>query len=305
MTSPARIALAVITKIPPDLREALGGKYELIDIPVPPPADDARLKHIGVVVTTSMAGASAETMDAFPALGLIACNGAGVDKIDLAHAAKRNIRVVNTPDELTEDTADFAIALMYAVSRKIVEADGFVRSGRWASERMAVSQRVGGKTLGIVGLGKIGQVVAQRAAGLGMRVLYQGRQAKPNVPYTFVPTLSDLASQSDVLVLTCPGGDATHHIINQSVLERLGPRGILINIARGSVVDEEALLAALEGKKIYGAGLDVFASEPNLNPRFLLLSNAVLAPHYASLTAETRKAIIKRLDDAVSEYLSR
>lgn len=296
------ISLAVVCKIPPDLREALAAKYTLIDAPTPL-LDGHAAGNCRIMVTTSMHGASAADMDAYPGLGLIICNGAGVDKIDLAHAQARGIHVENTPDELTEDTADFAIALIYAVARKVVEADKFVRDGRWAKERMVVSKRVGGKTLGIVGLGKIGQVVASRATGIGMSVFYTGRQPKPGVPYGFVPTISELAEKADVLVMSCPGGAETNRIVNAKVLEALGPQGILINISRGSVVDEAALLDALENRKIWGAGLDVFASEPALDQRFIGLNNAVLAPHYASLTAETRAAMIKRLSDAVVKFL--
>jgi lactate dehydrogenase-like 2-hydroxyacid dehydrogenase len=295
--------VAVIAKIPADLRAALDARFAVVDALTA--ADQERLGRAGckVVVTTSVAGASTALMDAFPALRLIACNGAGLDRIDMATAASRGIVVRNTSDELTEDTADFAIALLYAVARKVVEADRFVRDGRWLTERMAVSQRVGGKTAGIVGLGKIGQVVAQRAAGIGMRVLYHGRRPKADVPYRYVDSLAAMAREVDVLILCCPGGEETKGLVNGEILALLGKDGILINIARGSVVDEPALIAALEAKTIYGAGLDVFATEPALNPAFLTLQNAVLAPHYASLTAETRQAIIKTLSEAIAAHL--
>jgi hydroxypyruvate reductase len=300
-----RPALAVIAKIPQDLRDALAAKYELVDVLDPIKADKSSLAQYRVAVTTAMHGASVTVMDAFPNLGLIACNGAALDKFDMAHAAKRGIHIRNTSDELTVDTAEFAIALVYAVSRKVVEADSFVRAGRWLKERMAVSHRVSGKTAGIVGLGKIGQVIAQRAAGAGMNVMYHGRAVKPGAPYTFVAKLEDLAAQSDVMILSCTGGEETRHLVTAKILERLGPAGILINVSRGSVVDEAALLDALESKKIYGAGLDVFAIEPQLDERFLRLGNAVLAPHYASVTAEARLAIIKTLSDSIAAHLAK
>jgi hydroxypyruvate reductase len=248
-----------------------------------------------IAVTTSMAGADAAAMERLPDLRLVACQGAGLDRIDLAAAAARGIAVSHTPDVLTEDTADFAIALLYGVARKVVAADRFVRDGRWSRERMAPSSRLHGKRAGIVGLGRIGGAVARRAAGIGMAVSYTGPRAKPGLPYAFLPTVQELAERSDVLVLTCPGGEATRHLVDADILSRLGLGGFLVNIARGTVVHEAALLEALEGNRIAGAGLDVFAAEPGLDPRFLSLENAVLAPHYASLTHETRAAMVGRV----------
>jgi lactate dehydrogenase-like 2-hydroxyacid dehydrogenase len=191
--------------------------------------------------------------------------------------------------------ADGAIALTYAIMRRFVEADRFVRAGRWSKERMAPSRRLAGKTVGIVGLGKIGRVVAQRAQAIGMHVLYSGPKAKPAMPYPFVANILELAERSDVLILSCPGGEATRHLVGQAVLERLGPDGYLVNVARGSVVDEAALIAAA-GEKIAGAAPDVFASEPSLDPRFLALDNVVLQPHSASINYhETRAAMLARL----------
>ena len=160
---------------------------------------------------------------------------------------------------------------------------------------MAPSTRLHGKRAGVVGLGRIGEAVARRAAGIGMEVSYTGPRSKPGLPYAFVPTVQELAERSDVLILTCPGGETTHHLVDADILSRLGPGGFLVNIARGTVVHEAALLEALEGNRIGGAGLDVFAAEPGLDPRFLPLGNVALAPHYASLTHETRAAMIGRV----------
>jgi lactate dehydrogenase-like 2-hydroxyacid dehydrogenase len=186
--------------------------------------------------------------------------------------------------------------------RRIVEADRFVRAGRWSKERMAPSRRLAGKTVGIVGLGKIGRVVAQRAGAIAMHVLYSGPKAKPDVPYRFVANMQALAERSDVLILSCPGGEATRHLVGPAVLEALGPDGYLVNVARGSVVDEAALIAALQERKIASAALDVFASEPNLDPRFLTLDNVVLQPHSASITHETRAAMLARLLGDIEAY---
>ncbi|MBO1078372.1 2-hydroxyacid dehydrogenase [Roseomonas haemaphysalidis] len=288
--------LLLLAPLPKDLHDALAAEYTLVE------RADAAASQARIAVTTGMAGADAATMEALPALKLIASQGVGLDRIDLAAAARRGIAVCHTPDELTEDVADFAIGLMYAAARRIVEADRFVRSGRWSHERMGLGIGLSGKTLGVVGMGKIGRAVARRAAGLGMAVAWTGPNPKPELPWTFVPELTELAGAADVLVLVAPGGAATRHMVDAAVLAALGPRGILVNVARGSVVDEAALLAALEGRSIAGAGLDVFASEPDLDPRFLPLENVVLAPHYASLTAETRRGIIGRLLSDIGHF---
>ena len=297
MTDRNRPRLLAVSQIPPDLRAALTQRYGLADhAGGPAPGYD-------VAVTMGVYGVNAPLMDSLPDLKLIACNGAGLDRIDLMEAKRRGIAVCHTPDELAEDVADGAIALTYAIMRRIVEADHFVRAGRWSKERMAPSRRLAGKTVGIVGLGKIGRVVAQRAGAIGMHVLYSGPKAKPDVPYPFVANMPELAERSDVLILSCPGGEATRHLVGQAVLEALGPDGYLVNVARGSVVDEAALIAALQERKIAGAALDVFASEPNLDPRFLALDNVVLQPHSASITHETRAAMLARLLGDIEAYV--
>jgi lactate dehydrogenase-like 2-hydroxyacid dehydrogenase len=179
-----------------------------------------------------------------------------------------------------------------------------VRAGRWTKERIGPSRRLAGKTVGIVGLGKIGRLVARRAGAIGMRVLYLGRKPKADVPYQFVADLLELAEQADVLILSCPGGEATRNLVGQAVLERLGRDGYLVNVSRGSVVDEPALIAALQDGKIAGAALDVYASEPSIDPRFLALDNVVLQPHSASITHETRAAMLARLLGDIESYVA-
>lgn len=298
----SRGRLLLLAAVPQDLRAALAERHALDSLAETP--GDGPLPGYRVAVTTSMAGADAALMDRLPDLRLVACQGAGLDRIDLGAAAARGVAVAHTPDVLTEDTADFAIALLYGVARKVVAADRFVREGRWSRERMAPSARLHGKRAGIVGLGRIGEAVARRAAGIGMAVSYTGPREKPGAPWAFVPGVAELAERSDALILTCPGGDATHHLVDADILRRLGPGGFLVNIARGTVVDEGALLDALERRGIAGAGLDVFAAEPGLDPRFLALENVALAPHYASLTHETRAAMIGRILDDVAAFLA-
>src|SRR5262249_4095864 len=299
MTDRRKPRLLAVSQIPPDLRAALAQRYEL--------ADHAALQGgaapgFDIAVTMSMHGVNAALMDTLPDLKLIACNGAGLERIDLVEAKRRGIAVCHTPDELAEDVADGAIALTYAIMRRVVEADRFVRAGRWSKERMAPSRPLAGKTVGVFGLGRIGHVVAQRAQAIGMHVVYSGPKTKATVPYPFVANILELAERSDVLILSCPGGEATRHLVGQAVLGRLGLDGYLATVARGSVVDEAALIAALQERKIAGAALDVFASEPNLDPRFFTLYNVVLQPHSASITHETRAAMLARLIGDIEAY---
>jgi lactate dehydrogenase-like 2-hydroxyacid dehydrogenase len=293
MISPARERLLLLCPVPADLRAALSAGYDLTEDRTDPPR---------LAVTTSMNGLDAATLAALPALRMVACQGVGLDKVDIAAARAHGVAVSHTPDVLTEDVADFAIALMYAAVRRTAEADRFVRAGRWSRERMAPGTRLHGKTCSIVGMGRIGQAIARRAAGLGMVVAWNGPNPKPALTYAYEPDLRRLAEVADVLILALPGGAATNGVVDAAVLAALGPRGFLVNIARGSVVDEAALLDALEGRTIAGAGLDVFATEPALNPRYLALDNVALAPHYASVTHETRAAMIARILDDLAAF---
>lgn len=289
--------IVIAAAIPPELREVLGREHELADLK----RGGEAAPGIDVAVTTSIAGADDALFAQLPDLRLLLCNGTGLENIDLGAAARRGIVVRHTPDEVTDDTADFAIALMYAVSRRVAEADRFVRAGRWAKERMTPSRRLFDRRLGIVGLGKIGQTIARRAAGIGMTVLYTGPRRKADQPYQYVEGIAELAERCDVLVLSCPGGPDTHHVVDANVLERLGHEGFLVNVSRGSVVKEDDLIAALETKAIAGAGLDVFASEPDLDPRFTGFDTVVLAPHYAAVTRETRYGIAETLAGAIRD----
>ena len=285
----------VLGALPPELLATLSTRYALVEQP-----DNA----MTVAVTTSMAGADAAAMDRMPALRLIACNGVGLDRIDMAEAARRGIIVRHTPDAVRTDTADAAVALLYATVRRVAEADRFVRAGRWGPERLPPSRRVTGMAVGVVGLGAIGAMVAQRLSGLGLSVAYTGPREKPGCGYPYIADIGALAEQSDVLILCCPGGAATAGLVNEDVLRRLGPKGFLVNVSRGSVVNEQALLAALEAGGIAGAGLDVFAQEPALDARFLALQNVVLQPHYAAVTQEARAEMAATLLAAIDQQFS-
>lgn len=294
----SKLSVLVVAPIPPELERRLSESFTLVR------AEAAPDQSHRVVVTTSVAGADAALMQSLPNLELIACNGAGLEQIDVGEAERRGIAVCNTPDAVTEDTADFALGLMYATSRRIAEGDRFVRAGRWGKERMSPSRRLYSRRLGIVGLGRIGSAIARRAAAIGMDVSYTATGPK-DVPYAFAPTVKELASRVDVLVLSCSGGPSTYRIVNREVLAALGPDGILINVSRGSVVDEAALIDALAAGTIASAGLDVFETEPAIDARFLELANVVLQPHYAAVTRETREDIATTLHDAIVRVFER
>ncbi len=211
--------------------------------------------------------------------------------------------MTNTPDVLTDDVADLAIGLMLAAMRGIAAADRYVRAGRWLRANMGLQSKVSGKSLGIVGMGRIGQAIARRAAAFEMSISWTGPRPK-NLPWRFEPDLIELARSVDVLIAACPGGSATRGLISRAVLEALGPKGIFINIARGSVVDEGALVELLVARQLGGAGLDVFASEPQVPEALLTLDSVVLQPHQASATRETRAAMGQLVIDNVAAYVA-
>lgn len=231
-------------------------------------------------------------MDSLPALEMVSIMGVGYDKVDVAAALERRIPVTHTPNVLNDEVADLAIGLMLSVARRIPQADRYVKDGRWASEgNLPLARKMSRARLGIVGLGRIGQAIAQRAAAFGMQIAYTGRGAKPGVKYPYYASARELAAAVDFLVVITPGGEGTRRMIDREVLAALGPRGYLVNVARGTVVDEAALIDALQNKVIAGAGLDVFENEPQVPQALRELDNVVLTPHMASATAETRQAM--------------
>jgi lactate dehydrogenase-like 2-hydroxyacid dehydrogenase len=230
-------------------------------------------------------------MDALPRLEIIANFGVGVDQIRLEDAKARGIIVTNTPDVLNECVADTAIALVLNTLRKFPQCEAHLRAGHWAAKGpYPLTTSLGGKTMGVLGLGRIGEAVANRAMACGMKIRYHNRSRKA-VPYPYDPDPVTLARNSDVLMVVTPGGPETRNLVGAAVLDALGPQGYVVNIARGSVVDEPVLLRYLQEKRIAGAGLDVFADEPRVPEAFWTLDNAVLFPHVASATVETRKAM--------------
>ncbi|VWD10614.1 D-2-hydroxyacid dehydrogenase [Burkholderia aenigmatica] len=246
---------------------------------------------VRAIATRGDLGANAELIAALPKLEIIACYGVGTDAIDLAAARARGIRVTNTPDVLTGDVADLGVGLALAMMRRIGAGDAYVRSGAWRDGDMPLVTRLYGKRVGVVGFGRIGTTLARRLSGFDVELGYFDVAPREDSPHRFFGDLAALASWCDLLIVTLAGGPTTRHLVDAAVLDALGPQGYLVNVSRGTTVDEPALLDALERGAIAGAALDVFWNEPNIDPRFLALPNVLLQPHHASGTIETRQAM--------------
>lgn len=266
-------------------RDRLSTDFTLVEITrgaMPDPdASQAR------AIIASGAPITAALIEALPNLGAIVAFGVGTDSIDLPAARARGISVANAPGVTDACVADMAMALLLALRRGLLAGDRYVRDGNWPKAPFPLRRRVTGKRMGILGLGRIGGAIARRAQAFDMPISYHNRTQSPDLPYAWKPSVQALAADCDVLVLACNGGPATRDLVNAAVLEALGPDGVLINIARGSVVDEAALIDALQSGKIAGAGLDVFAQEPHVPPALCALPNVVLMPHRAGATVET------------------
>jgi len=244
--------------------------------------------NIRGVVTTGLSGLSNDYFKALRRLEIVACFGTPRGTVDLDAARARNVVVTNTPDAIASTVADLALGLLIAVMRRICEGDRFIRAGRWLTGPMSMGSELGRKTCGIVGLGKIGRGIAGRVEAFGMSVCYHGPRRKQDVPYTYFADMETMARESDCLVLACPATPATENLVDMRVLDALGPDGYLVNVARGQVVNEEALLAALRKKRIAGAGMDVFWDEPRVPEELFGMDNVVLSPHMGSSTREIR-----------------
>ena len=273
--------------------------------------DHTHIKDPGALVkVTALVGTGAAVVDKkllsmLPNVKLIAICGVGYDGVDVVAAKEKGIVVTHTPGVLTDDVADLALGLVLSIGRRIPQADRFVRNGDWVNDTFPMTRKISGARLGVVGMGRIGRAIAKRAAAFDMRIAYTGREAKADVPYTFYKTATALAAEVDYLVVAVPGGDGTKNLIGASVLQALGPKGYLINIARGSVVDQPVLVQALKGKAIAGAALDVFWDEPIVDPELRRLPNVVLTPHIASATDETRQAMAALTLDNLQAFYER
>ena len=294
----------------PALEAALQARYavtrlhEQVDPLAFVAAEGARF---AAIASSAAVGFGAALLPHLPNLRVVSSYGVGLDKLPVAELHARAITLATTSGVLDDCVADAAWALLLAVARRVVQADAYVRAGQWAQDgtnRFALGRRVSGARLGVVGLGRIGQVIAKRASGFDMRVAYHSRRPVPGVPWRYEADLRALAQSSDFLVVITAGGPGTQHLINAEVLNALGPRGYLINVARGSVVDEAALLAALHEGRIAGAGLDVFDNEPAISAAMRSAPRTVLLPHIASATEETRAAMAERVVENLEAYFS-
>ncbi len=278
----------------PQLDAELAQAYAVTLLSEQPDPDRFLAEHgaqFEYLVTTAALGLPARVVDALPQLKFVSSFGVGFDALDQDALQRRGARVGYTPGVLDDCVADMAFALLLDATRGLSASDRFVRRGGWSQGRFGIHTRASGKRLGIFGMGRIGSTVARRASGFDMDVAYHNRRPVEGSPHQYLPSLLELARWADILVITAAGGDGTRHLVNAEVLAALGPQGFLVNVARGSVVDEAALAEALQHQRIAGAGLDVFEDEPRPLPALLALDNVVLAPHIASGTHETRRAM--------------
>lgn len=296
--------LLLVTPLPPSWHDGLSQLFECHDLALLTAAKlEGVARRVRGVVASAKSVVTDDLISCLPALEIIAVIGVGLDGIDTRSAARRDIRVCNTPSVSTEDIADFAWALLLASARQVVHADQFVRRGQWSLGQHPLTLRVSGQRLGIVGLGRIGRAVAERAKAFGMQIAYTGRTRKEDVPYQWYDRVATLAQDVDFLVVCVSGGESTRALIDAEVLVALGPKGVLVNVARGAVIDEQALVEALQQRVLAAAGLDVFWDEPQVPEALLSLSNVVLAPHMASMTEQSLRVMFEQTLTALTESL--
>ncbi len=299
MTKPTILQVGAL---PAGTVELLRHRFHLLDdSPAGLSAQAAAL--IRGVATSGKAPVGKKLLDRLPGLQLVSCLGAGTEGLDEGELGRRGIRVETTSRVLADDVADVAIGLVIALARDFRRADRYVREGRWAMGKYSLGRALAGSRLGSLGMGTIGEAVAHRAAALGMEVGYHNRSPKTGDARRYFGSLRDLAGWSTFLVVCCPGGPETHHLVNASILEALGAEGYLVNVARGSVVDEQALAAALESGAVAGAGLDVFEAEPTPDPGLLGREEVILLPHIGSATVKTRDGMSKAMVEALVRAL--
>ena len=253
--------------------------------------DPGALSKVTALIGTGAAKVDKKLLTMLPNVKLVAICGVGYDGVDVTACKDKGIVVTHTPGVLTDDVAGLTMGLVLSIGRRIPQADKVVRNGDWVDDEFPLVNKVSGARMGIVGMGRIGRAIAKRAAAFDMRISYSCRDAKADVPYAFYKTATQLAAEVDYLVVAVPGGDETKNMIGASVLQALGSKGYLINVARGSVVDQPVLVQVLKDKAIAGAALDVFWDEPIIDPELRRLPNVVLTPHIASATVETRQAM--------------
>ncbi|AHC27632.1 MULTISPECIES: 2-hydroxyacid dehydrogenase [Mycobacteriaceae] len=293
----------------PSLADTLAARYDALVLPEEDAAREAFLAEhadaVTTVVTSGRTGVDAALMSALPRLGAVINFGVGYDTTDVEAAELRGVGVSNTPDVLTDCVADTAVGLLIDTMRQFSASDRYVRAGRWTAEgSYPLTRQVSNTRVGIIGLGRIGGAIAKRLSAFGCTINYHNRRRVPDSPYRYVDTPVELARDVDVLVIAAAGGSATSKLVDAAVLDALGAQGYLINIARGSVVDEQALVSALREGRLAGAGLDVFAAEPQVPAELFEMDNVVLLPHVGSATVQTRAAMealtLRNLDEFLS-----
>lgn len=294
------ITLLQIGAFPADVQAQIDAEFRCVSA-ADLEQDPALAGEVRGIVTRSNQDVPAALVERLPGLEIIATNGVGYDLIPLGLAAQRGIVVTNTPDVLNAAVAELCVGTLLSLLRKLPQADRFVREGRWADAVFPLSTSLAGKHVGIVGLGRIGKDIARRLEPFGVALAYHGRSDQ-NLAWRYEPDLATLARDVDVLVVVAPGGAETANLIDARVLAALGPQGYLVNVARGSLVDQAALLDALEQGTIAGAALDVFDNEPAIDPRFFTLDNAMLTPHIGSATRETRAAMAQLMLDNLRSW---
>jgi len=297
-----------VGRLEQSLAEALAAKYQVLQLPDDPERAGFLAEHgasITAIVDGGAVAVNADLMEALPNLGAIVHYGAGYDTVDIDVARRLGIGVSNTPDVLTDTVADTAVGLMLATMRRLCEADRYVRAGRWASDgEFTLTRDVNGTQVGILGLGRIGSAIATRLGGFDCAIAYHNRHQVPGTSYRYAASPLELAESVDVLVVAAAGGKGTEKLVSRAVLEALGEDGYLINVARGSVVDQDALVELLAGGRLAGAGLDVYAEEPYVREQLRELGNVVLLPHVGSATARTRAAMTQLALRNLDEYLT-
>lgn len=294
------IELLQIGGFPPEVQSQLDAEFRcrsLADLEREP----ALAEQVRGIVTRSNQVVPAEVVERLPKLEIIATNGVGYDGIPLDLAARRGIVVANTPDVLNAAVAELCVGTLLALLRRLPHADRFVREGRWRAGAFPLSTSLAGKHVGVVGMGRIGKEIARRLEQFGVQLSYHGRTDQ-RLAWRFEPDLLALARDADILIVVAPGGPATAHMIDADVLAALGPQGYLVNVSRGSLVDEEALIAALQNGQLGGAALDVFDDEPNVDERLLGFDNVLLTPHIGSATQETRAAMAQLMLDNLRSW---
>ena len=301
------IELLQVATLPAFLVERLAKQYTIHDF-IDPSDPDSLIDGVGPrirgILAGGMKGPNANLINRLEKLEIIAHCSVGFDATDVAAAQAAGVIVTNTPDVLTGDVADLAMIFILTAPRRIGESERFVRAGKWLQGRMELATTIKGKRLGILGLGRIGSAVARRAQPFGLHVGYHDIRPMGDLPYRAYPTLVDLAAASDILLVACEGGEATRGLVGAEALSALGPDGFLINTARGTIVDQPALVAALQAGTIAGAALDVFDGEPDVPAALLAMENVVLTPHIASSTVETRRAMADLVHDNLAAHFA-